>query len=127
MNCLLIYDIPASPEGNRIRSKLADLCLDYGMNRVQYSTFAGDLLRTHQEELFDRARKKLGQKPGKVHLYCVGEREWGQRLLHERLAVASDPQKPMLNGDELAHFKIAVAGEVAAPAQVRRRRKTESA
>ena len=127
MNCLLIYDIPASPEGNRVRAKLADLCLDYGMNRVQYSAFAGDLLRTHQEELFDRARKKLGQKPGKIHLYCVGEREWGQRLLHERLAVAPGPQAPLLEGEGPAHFKIALAGDVVAPAPVRRRRKTEAA
>ncbi|MEO6063329.1 MAG: CRISPR-associated endonuclease Cas2, partial [Thermoflexales bacterium] len=74
MNCILIYDIPSSREGNRIRSKLADICMDYGMNRIQYSAFCGDLLRTHQEELIGRARKKLGNKPGKVYLYPIGER-----------------------------------------------------
>jgi len=86
MNCILIYDLPSSREGNRIRAKLADICMDYGMNRIQYSAFYGDLLRTHQEELFARARKKLGQKPGKVYLYPIGEREWTQRLCHERSA-----------------------------------------
>lgn len=88
MNCILIYDIPSSREGNRIRTKLADMCMDYGMNRIQYSAFSGDLLRTHQEELFARARKRLGLKPGKIFLYAIGEREWGQRLCHERIAIA---------------------------------------
>lgn len=76
MNCIVIYDIPS----NRIRSKVADICLDYGLNRIQYSAFAGDLARTHQQELIGRAHKCLGKNDGRIYLYCVSEREWAQRL-----------------------------------------------
>jgi CRISPR-associated protein Cas2 len=82
MNCILIYDIPSGAKGNRIRTKIADACMDYGMNRIQYSAFAGNLARTHQEELFMKALKRLGKSPGKVFLYCIGEREWAQRFEH---------------------------------------------
>lgn len=76
MNCIVIYDIPS----NRIRTKIADICLDYGLNRIQYSAFAGDLARTHQQELMGRVLKRLGKQDGRVYLYCVSEREWAQRL-----------------------------------------------
>jgi len=78
MNCLLIYDIP----NDRIRTKVADMCMDYGMNRIQYSAFVGNLQRTHQQELVKRARARLGKQPGKIYLYCIGEGEWKLRLEH---------------------------------------------
>lgn len=80
MNCILIYDIPSGAKGNRIRKKIADACMDYGMNRIQFSAFAGDLLRTHQEELFAKVKRRMGQSAGKIFLVCIGEREWVQRL-----------------------------------------------
>lgn len=88
MNCIVIYDITST----RIRNKIADLCMDYGLNRIQYSAFAGDLLRTHQEELMKRAAAKLGRHAGRIYLYCIGEREWQQRLeyIGEGRPAASD-------------------------------------
>lgn len=76
MNCIVIYDIPS----NRVRAKVADLCLDYGLNRIQFSAFAGALLRTHQEELMKKARARLAKQAGKVYLFCIGDAEWKQRL-----------------------------------------------
>lgn len=34
---LLIYDI----ENDRVRGKIADACIDYGLDRVQFSAFVG--------------------------------------------------------------------------------------
>ncbi len=76
MWCIVIYDIVS----NRVRNKIADICMDYGLNRIQYSAFAGDLLRTHQEELMKQARHKLGKSAGKVYLFCIAEPEWARRL-----------------------------------------------
>ena len=76
MQCIVIYDIAS----DRVRNKVADICMDYGLNRIQYSAFAGDLLRTHQQELVKKARQRLGKSEGKVCLFCIGEREWTQRL-----------------------------------------------
>ena len=102
MNCIVIYDIPS----NRIRTKVADICLDYGLNRIQYSAFAGDLARTHQQELIQRAHKRLGKHEGRIFLYCVSEREWAQRLEVDQDGTA--------NG--------AVAGEIAPAMPTRRKR-----
>ncbi len=76
MKVLLIYDIP----DDRARSKVADLCLDYGLERVQYSAFQGELRRTHQEELVMRVKKRLGKKQGDVRLLPICDKDWGARL-----------------------------------------------
>ena len=76
MMCLLVYDITH----DSTRTKVADACLDYGMQRIQFSAFLGDLSRTHQEELFRKVRKRLGKKEGKVQLFPVCEKDMRQRL-----------------------------------------------
>jgi CRISPR-associated protein Cas2 len=73
---LLIYDI----ENDRIRSKVANACLDYGLDRIQYSAFSGQLSRTHQEELMLRIRRLCGKASGSVKLMPIGEHEWKARL-----------------------------------------------
>jgi CRISPR-associated protein Cas2 len=75
MNCLLIYDIP----NDRARTKIADACLDYGLDRVQFSAFAGDISRNLQEELFKKVTKLLGKRPGNIQLIPICETDWGQR------------------------------------------------
>jgi CRISPR-associated protein Cas2 len=76
MKVLLIYDIP----DDRARGKVADLCLDYGLDRIQYSAFQGELQRTHQEELVMKVKKRLGKKPGDVRLIPICEKDWQARL-----------------------------------------------
>jgi CRISPR-associated protein Cas2 len=76
MKVLLIYDIP----NDKIRNKVADLCLDYGLDRIQYSAFQGELRRTHQEELVMRIKKRLGKQAGDVRLFPICEKDWAIRL-----------------------------------------------
>jgi len=76
MKVLLIYDIP----DDRVRNKVADLCLDYGLDRIQYSAFQGELRRTHQEELLMRIKKRLGKKPGDVRLIPICQKDWAARI-----------------------------------------------
>lgn len=76
MRCLVVYDIP----DDRLRTKVADYCLDYGLDRIQYSAFMGELARTHQSELMLRVRKLLARKQGKVQLFVICEKDWQQRL-----------------------------------------------
>ncbi len=76
MRCLVVYDIP----DDRVRARVADRCLDYGLDRIQYSAFLGDLSRTHQEELMLKVRRTLGKREGKVQLFVICEKDWGQRL-----------------------------------------------
>jgi CRISPR-associated protein Cas2 len=73
---LLIYDI----ESGRARTKIADACLDYGLDRIQYSAFAGELSRNHQQELMLRIGKLLGKGDGRITLVPVCEKDWQGRL-----------------------------------------------
>jgi CRISPR-associated protein Cas2 len=79
MRCLLIYDIP----DDRKRAKVADACLDYGLDRVQYSAFCGDISRNHQEELFLKVKKLLGKKPGNIQLIPLCSADWSNRQVVE--------------------------------------------
>ena len=78
MHCLLIYDIPDDKE----RTKIADACLDYGLDRIQYSAFYGDISRNYQEELFLKLKDILGQKPGNIQLIPICAADWKSRLAH---------------------------------------------
>jgi CRISPR-associated protein Cas2 len=80
MRCLLIYDI----EDDRVRTKIADACLDYGLDRIQYSAFMGDISRNHQEELFLKVKKLLGKEPGNIQLMPICESDWRNRLVQIR-------------------------------------------
>ncbi len=83
MRYLLIYDI--SHDGTR--NKVADLCLDYGLERIQYSAFQGDLSKTHQRELWMQISKQVSAhrtQPARVYLYPLDEKCWLERRLLER-------------------------------------------
>lgn len=78
---IVIYDIP----NDRIRQKVSEACLDYGLDRVQFSAFQGQMKRSHQRELMSKIKSLLGRAPGKVQLIPLSEELWGRRLevIHE--------------------------------------------
>ncbi|MCA9951265.1 MAG: CRISPR-associated endonuclease Cas2 [Anaerolineales bacterium] len=75
MNCLLLYDIP----DDKVRTKVADACLDYGLDRLQYSAFHGDISRNYQAELFLKVTALLGSLPGNIQLIPICKKDWQQR------------------------------------------------
>jgi CRISPR-associated protein Cas2 len=79
-NTLLVYDIP----DDRKRGKIADACLDYGLDRIQFSAFLGSLLSTHQQELMLKVRKILGKKPGNIQLFPICADDWAKRKVIEQ-------------------------------------------
>lgn len=68
---LLIYDIP----DDRVRHRVSERCKDYGLSRIQYSAFAGELDRNRREELVLRLKKTLGTKEGNIRLQPVCSRD----------------------------------------------------
>lgn len=78
MRCLLIYDI----SDDRRRTKVAEACLDYGLDRVQYSAFYGHLSRNLQEELFRKLTRLLDREPGNIQLIPICSTDWRARLSH---------------------------------------------
>lgn len=84
MQCVLVYDIPDDGK----RGKVADACLDYGMDRIQFSAFLGNLAVTHQEELMLRIKRVLGKHAGNVQLFPICERDWAAR---KYLVIEAEP------------------------------------
>lgn len=80
MRFLVLYDIP----DDRLRVKVADACLDYGLERIQYSAFAGELGGVHQRELVLKVGKVLGREPAKVRFIALDEGTWAKQRVIER-------------------------------------------
>jgi CRISPR-associated protein Cas2 len=80
MRYLLIYDI--SHDGTR--SKVADVCLDYGLERIQYSAFLGELSSPHQRELFVKVQQRLEKHGGNIQLFPLDEKAWQHRKVIDR-------------------------------------------
>jgi CRISPR-associated protein Cas2 len=76
MRCLLVYDIP----GDNDRLKVSEACLDYGLDRIQYSAFFGDISSILQEELMLRVDAILEGQPGKVFLFPVCDEDWKKHI-----------------------------------------------
>lgn len=73
---ILIYDI----QHDGTRTKIADACLDYGLDRVQFSSFIGRLSRNRAEELMQEIARILGDKSGNIQLIPIAEKDWKARM-----------------------------------------------
>lgn len=80
MRGLLIYDI--THDGTR--GKVADACLDYGLERIQYSAFLGELSRTHQKELLLKIKRRIGTHDASVQFFPLDEKSWTGRWVFEQ-------------------------------------------
>ncbi len=76
MHLLVVYDI----SHDSTRGKVADICQDYGLDRIQYSAFMGVLGRVHQEELMEKVQNRLGKREGKIYLYPICEKDWQNKI-----------------------------------------------
>ena len=87
MRCLLIYDIPH----DGVRTKIADACLDYGLQRVQYSAFLGELSRVHQQELLLQIKRRIGKHEANIQLFPLDEKSWsGRRIIEQKTKETHD-------------------------------------
>lgn len=74
-NVVLVYDVPDDAR----RSKIADACLDYGLDRFQHSAYVGWLLSGQQDELMLKLKKLLGKKAGNIQLFPLCADDWKKR------------------------------------------------
>lgn len=80
MQYLVIYDI--SHDG--ARTKVADVCLDYGLERIQYSAFVGRLNKVHQRELVLKMKHAIGKNAARIQLFPLDEACWSGRQMIEQ-------------------------------------------
>jgi|LSQX01.2.fsa_nt_gb CRISPR-associated protein Cas2 len=67
MNTLVIYDITE----DKIRNKVAEVCKDYGLTRIQWSAFLGELSNNHREELYLKLIKTLKDNEGNIQIFPI--------------------------------------------------------
>ncbi|MFW6028822.1 MAG: CRISPR-associated endonuclease Cas2 [Halanaerobiales bacterium] len=67
MNTLVIYDISE----DKIRNKVAEVCKDYGLSRIQWSAFMGEINNNRREELYLKLLKTLKDNEGNIQLYPI--------------------------------------------------------
>lgn len=79
LRTLVIYDI----EDDKIRLKIAETCLDYGLERIQYSAFLGTLNRNKREELFLRLTTILDDNAGKILVQPICQKDMKDVLIKE--------------------------------------------
>lgn len=79
--CVVVYDVVK----DRIRSRISETCLDYGLERFQFSAFWGSLPASRRKELFYRLCELLGKSPGRILVQPVGAEDLARRLvLHQK-------------------------------------------
>ena len=83
---IVIYDVP----DDRTRTRVSEACLDYGLERVQYSAFRGKLSRNKREELFLRLQALVGEQPGKILVQPICEKDLKNARLVENAKVCED-------------------------------------
>lgn len=86
MPIYVIYDIVE----DQVRKKIADVCLDYGLERIQYSAFLGELNPTRRSAMIKRLQEKLGKEEGKIEIIMVCEKDFRQRKVLEVLEAVSN-------------------------------------
>ena len=76
MQILVIYDIP----DDRLRNKVIEACKDYGLIRIQYSAFTGDVTNARRMELFRRLESILDTEPGNIQIFPICDKDLEQRM-----------------------------------------------
>jgi CRISPR-associated protein Cas2 len=76
MQLLVVYDI--AHDGTR--SRVSDICLDFGLDRIQFSVFCGALTQAHRKDLQRKLKQALGKQPGKILLVGVAADDWQGRV-----------------------------------------------
>jgi CRISPR-associated protein Cas2 len=69
VSVVLIYDV----ENDRLRTRTSEVCLDYGLQRIQYSAFFGKLNRNRRQELALKLKSEIGEGSARIRMIPVCE------------------------------------------------------
>ncbi|GEM_PF-1002945 len=69
VSVLVLYDV----ENDRIRTRVSEICLNYGLERIQYSAFLGKINRNHRQELTLRMQHEIGDEMARIRVIPITE------------------------------------------------------
>jgi CRISPR-associated protein Cas2 len=90
MKSIVIYDIVE----DKVRNKIADVCKDYGLERIQYSAFFGELSHNHRQMLFKKIKRLIGDKDGNIQIYPVCEKDLALKQVYIIKNDKEEPEEP---------------------------------
>jgi CRISPR-associated protein Cas2 len=103
---VLIYDI----EDDRLRTRVSDICLDYGLERIQFSAFFGRLNRNRRQELALKVAGEVGQESARVRVVPVCEADLKDMWVLEQYRRDADELAREAEGRERPKPKLRVVG-----------------
>ena len=106
VSVVLIYDI----ENDRLRTRIADACMDYGLERIQFSAFFGKLNRNRRQELALRLRNELGNESGRVRIIPVCEQDLKDMWVLDQYRRDADPLKAEAEARDREKPRLKVLG-----------------
>jgi CRISPR-associated protein Cas2 len=96
VSLILIYDI----EDDKLRSRAADICLNYGLERIQFSAFFGKLNRNRRQELSLRLQRELGNKSARIRIIPVCEQDLKDMWVLDQYRRDADELKIQASADK---------------------------
>jgi len=68
---VLVYDI----EDDALRNRVAEICLDYGLERIQFSAFFGRLNRNRRQELALRLVREVSDSSARIRIFPICDQD----------------------------------------------------
>jgi CRISPR-associated protein Cas2 len=69
VSVVVLYDV----EDDRLRGRVAEICLDYGLERIQFSAFFGKLNRNRRQELALMLQREVEKEAARIRIIPVCE------------------------------------------------------
>ncbi|WP_457556515.1 CRISPR-associated endonuclease Cas2 [Candidatus Harpocratesius sp.] len=95
MNYLVTFDIPV--ENTRLRTKLGDKCMDYGLFRIQLSVFWGSLEKADLNDLMFECEELIDNSPADVRFFAVCD-----QCLEKSYVISNNSQIRTLHAKKLS-------------------------
>jgi CRISPR-associated protein Cas2 len=97
----VIYDC----ENDRVRTKISEICLDYGLMRIQFSAFMGKLSRSMREELFLKLCAQLDESAARLLMQPICDADETLRKVKEKNVHLLGKVPPELRDQKSSHKK----------------------
>jgi CRISPR-associated protein Cas2 len=104
VSLVLIYDI----ENDRIRTRVSDICQDYGLERIQFSAFFGKLNRNRRQELAMKLMNEVGDEAARIRIIPVCSDDLKDMWSMEQYRRNADELKAEAGARELAAPRLRV-------------------
>jgi CRISPR-associated protein Cas2 len=89
VSVVLIYDI----ENDKLRTRASEICLNYGLERIQFSAFFGRLNRNRRQELALALQSEMGDESARIRIIPVCEDDLKEAWIFEQYRRDADELK----------------------------------